>query len=634
MFAANTRDLSEVLDCLDVPIWIKDDQCRFLVINCEYERLQQCDRADFIGKTVHDVYPREFADRFDSDDKRVLETGETVREENEVPHPDGVTRTFIHVRSPLRDGSGRICGIVGLGTDITALKRAAEELHEAHQPFEQAFRHASIGMALVSVEGLFMRVKHALCDLTGYTETVLLGKTFQEITHPDDLAQDVAHMEQLLAGDIASYEMEKRYFRSDDTMVRVLLSVSVVRDAQDKPLYFVSQIQDITERWTSDHALRTSERLLRAIIDNTPGAVSVKGLDHRYQLVNHGFEQGFGVQRGEVVGRLDEEILAPSMLALERESDEIVLRTDAPHEHEEVVPGDREDHVYLTVKFPLRDDARKINAFCTIFDDITDRKRREEELQARLQWTDRIHEAAANNLLVLEGQPIVSLASGQIEHAELLVRMRDGPGSASLIPPGEFLPDAERLGLIHVIDLWVVARAVDLAQIHSVAINLSGKTISDPDHLVEIERLVVDSGAPPANIIFEITETAVAEHLPAAREFAERMGELGCSLALDDFGVGFGTFTYLKHLPVDYLKIDIEFIRALVTDEGDRQVVQAIVGVARDLEMKTVAEGVEDPTTLELLGLMGVDYAQGYWIGRPTPLEELWPATRKKARTR
>jgi len=123
----------------------------------------------------------------------------------------------------------------------------------------------------------------------------------------------------------------------------------------------------------------------------------------------------------------------------------------------------------------------------------------------------------------------------------------------------------------------------------------------------------------------------VADHLDAAREFAQRLRKLGCAFALDDFGVGHGTFRYLRHLPVDYLKIDLQFVRDLLSDEADRDVVQAIIGVARQFEIKTIAEGVEDQATLQELHRMGVDYAQGYWIGRPIPLTELWtPITVKE----
>jgi EAL domain-containing protein (putative c-di-GMP-specific phosphodiesterase class I) len=213
----------------------------------------------------------------------------------------------------------------------------------------------------------------------------------------------------------------------------------------------------------------------------------------------------------------------------------------------------------------------------------------------------------------------------RVEQAELLIRMRRIKGGTELVPPGEFLPPAERFGLVGLVDEWVVKQAVQHAAAgHRVEVNLSAKTLSDLSGVNWIEQAVLTSGCPPDNLIFEITETAIADHLDAAREFSLRLRKLGCRFALDDFGVGHGTFTYLKHLAVDYLKIDIQFVRDLLTDDSDRQVVQAILGVAKHFNIMTIAEGVEDQATLDELRSMGADYAQGYLIGRPTPLDELW----------
>jgi len=213
----------------------------------------------------------------------------------------------------------------------------------------------------------------------------------------------------------------------------------------------------------------------------------------------------------------------------------------------------------------------------------------------------------------------------QVEQSELLIRMRKADGD-ELGAPGEFLPCAERFDLIQSVDRWVIARAVEFAAAgHCVEVNLSAKTICDPIQVTWIERTIRASGAPPKNLIFEITETAAAENLTAATEFAERLRKPGCAFALDDFGVGHGSFTYLRHLPVDYLKIDIQFVRNLLTDADDQQVIRAIIGVAKQFDIKTIAEGVEDEATLKKLLQMGVDYAQGYHIGRPMPLPKLTP---------
>jgi diguanylate cyclase (GGDEF)-like protein/PAS domain S-box-containing protein len=243
---------------------------------------------------------------------------------------------------------------------------------------------------------------------------------------------------------------------------------------------------------------------------------------------------------------------------------------------------------------------------------------------AKLTWYQRIQDALDRDRFVLHLQPILELATGQIKHGELLLRMKGERGK--LIAPGAFLPAAERFGLIHAIDRWVVARAIQLmaesmGPIPQIGINLSGESVvGDPELLRMIERELERSSVDPAKLIFEVTETAAIANMPEATEFARGLTDLGCSLALDDFGTGFGSFYYLKHLPVSYVKLDGEFIQNLPRSEVDEHMVKAIVGVSRALGIKTVAESVADAETISLLQKHQVDYAQGYFVGKPTPL--------------
>jgi EAL domain-containing protein (putative c-di-GMP-specific phosphodiesterase class I) len=279
---------------------------------------------------------------------------------------------------------------------------------------------------------------------------------------------------------------------------------------------------------------------------------------------------------------------------------------------------------FLTTRFPLFGDHGQIHAVCCASTDITERRLEEQSKRERLRCSELIYSALAQNRFVLHGQPILNLASMQPAKVELLIRMLKSRDGVDLVPPGEFLPDAERFDLIQVIDEWVVDRAIELATAgHHVAVNGSAKTISDLRQVDRIERAVVASRASAHNLVFEITETAVADNLVAARSFATRLHQLGCGVALDDFGVGHGTFTYLRHLPVDYLKIDMQFVRNLLRDREDRQVVEAIVGIARQFKIETIAEGVEDRHTMNELRRIGVGYAQGYFTGRPAPLPDL-----------
>lgn len=241
---------------------------------------------------------------------------------------------------------------------------------------------------------------------------------------------------------------------------------------------------------------------------------------------------------------------------------------------------------------------------------------------ARHTWSERVRHALEHEQFTLHAQPIVDLRTGEATHAELLIRLQD---DGQLIPPAEFLPTAERTGLITAIDRWVIHQGTRLAATsggRTLELNLSAKSLADPDLPVYIEREVDAAGADPATLVFEITETAAIANLPSAAALAERLTALGCHFALDDFGVGFGSFYYLKRLPLHYIKIDGDFIQTLTRSPTDQHVTKAIVDVAQGMGLKTIAEFVEDAETLELLRSYGVDYAQGFHVGRPGPVED------------
>ena len=245
---------------------------------------------------------------------------------------------------------------------------------------------------------------------------------------------------------------------------------------------------------------------------------------------------------------------------------------------------------------------------------------------AKLTWAERIGEALdREGGFVLHMQPILDLATDQISHGELLLRMRDDHGN--LIGPDAFLPAAERFGLIHAIDRWVVRQAIRMIAESPrqptlpFGVNVSGDSVVGDPHLLEmIEDELHQASVDPKMLIFEVTETAAIGNMPEATRFARRINELGSSLALDDFGTGFGSFYYLKHLPVQYLKLDGEFIQNLPRSEVDAHMVNAIVGIAQSLGIKTVAESVSDEETIRLLRRHGVDYAQGFHVGPPAPV--------------
>jgi EAL domain-containing protein (putative c-di-GMP-specific phosphodiesterase class I) len=264
-----------------------------------------------------------------------------------------------------------------------------------------------------------------------------------------------------------------------------------------------------------------------------------------------------------------------------------------------------------------------IGGCAVVFEDITDRKQRQQSMERdveTLSWIGRIQDALAEDRFELFGQPIVDLRSGEIVQRELLLRLREPDGE--IIAPARYLPIAEQYGLIADIDSWVIGRATEIAaEVGPVQLNLSARSIGDPAIVERIEQCLDATGADPASLVLEITETALIANEAAATAFVDRVHAIGCKLALDDFGTGYGGFTYLKHLPVDLLKIDVDFVRDLATNAASRHVVEAVVTLARAFGLQTVAEGVEDAAALRVAGELGVDFAQGYYIARPGPLD-------------
>jgi len=243
----------------------------------------------------------------------------------------------------------------------------------------------------------------------------------------------------------------------------------------------------------------------------------------------------------------------------------------------------------------------------------------------RRPWLARLRRALEEDLFILHFQPIVALADGRVCHHEALVRLADEP-DGGLVGAASFLPAAERYGLVGAIDRMVLEKVAELLgsqrtgeDEQGVAMNLSALSLTDPDMLAHIERGLERHGADPARLILEVTETASISDMERARAFCVGARALGCAVALDDFGAGFGSFHYLKHLPFDYLKIDGAFIRGLPRSAHDQLVVRALVGLVGEMGKRTIAEFVGDRETLELLRRYGVDYAQGFALGRPAP---------------
>lgn len=247
-----------------------------------------------------------------------------------------------------------------------------------------------------------------------------------------------------------------------------------------------------------------------------------------------------------------------------------------------------------------------------------------EKMHSRLAWRERILQGLKEDRFTPWFQPLLDLKTGTVHHYEALARLIDSDGKVLL--PGAFIDIAERFGIVGLIDRRIIkktmetqARMMKKGILLSFAMNLSGKDLGDPELLDYVKASIIETGADPKSLVFEITETAAISDLDKAMKFVSSLKELGCHFSLDDFGVGFTSFTYLKELKVDFIKIDGSFIRRLHENPNDQVFVKAITDLAKGLKIKSTAEFVENEESLKLLKAFGVDFAQGYLIGKPSP---------------
>lgn len=244
--------------------------------------------------------------------------------------------------------------------------------------------------------------------------------------------------------------------------------------------------------------------------------------------------------------------------------------------------------------------------------------------QLATHWVPRIRQALAEDRFKLVFQPVLRLANQQVDHYEVLIRMVDDDGN--YMPPAEFIRVAEKTGLIHDIDRWVVQEAIEVLrrvskfnQKLSLNVNLSGHAFEDPLLVPMVRERLANSGVDAGRITFEITETAAVSNYDKTRDMVSQLRDLGCRFALDDFGAGFNSYNYLKQFPVDYLKIDGSFITNLTRDPVDQALVKSMAEIARTLGKQTVAEFVGNAETMDLLRRYHIDCAQGFFIGKPAP---------------
>jgi PAS domain S-box-containing protein len=503
-----------------------------------------------------------------------------------------------------------------------------EQLREVEQEAAQTLTlletlqaTAPIGFGFVDREHRFVRVNETLAALNGRAPEWHLGRTVAEVVPELWPEIEPAYRQVLDSGEaVVNQALEGSSPAANGETGFWLVSFYPVRiDAKMIGIGIV--VVDIT-------ALKQAEDFRSVVMENMAEGLYAVDHDGRLAFMNSAASKMLGWTEKELRGRPVHEAIHfqradGSPYALEDcELDAARVEGKSVRIHEDAYT--RKDGSIFPVSCsaaPLLG-GTSIRGAVMVFRDTTEeseeRLRRRRELDA-LTWVGRVRDALDEDRFVLYSQPIVPLNGGE-GGEELLLRMVDQKGQT--IPPNSFLPVAEKYGLIAEIDRWVVPQAIRLAASgRRVDANLSAESMSNLDLLSLIERELHETGADPANVVLEITETALMEDLAAGEAFARGLTELGCGLALDDFGTGFGSFTYLKNMPINYIKIDTDFVRDLPTNLANQHLVKATVGLAQDFGYETIAEGVEDAEILALLKEYGVDLAQGFHLGRPAPLD-------------
>jgi diguanylate cyclase (GGDEF)-like protein/PAS domain S-box-containing protein len=781
-----------------------DTTLRYRFASPAYAAWMGIEGDGLIGRRLEEVIAPSVYARIEPGVSAAL-AGEPVVADREIRRDDGeryAQATF----TPDVGDDGTIRGVSIILADISGRHVLESRLKESERRFSQAFRHAAIGMALVLPNGRWLQVNEALCTMLGYTGEELLTSAYQDITHPDDLATDLALVQKILKGERASYHLEKRYLRRDGRVVHVLLTVSLVRDDHGEPLYFISQVVDISERKAFEDALFRERELAEVTLKSIGDAVITTDPNLIVTSLNPIAEAMTGWSTHEAVGRPMDEIFqlrdpltrrpVPNPLITAVTKNTIIgLTTDAIlvhrngfdspiedsaapiHDHAGNVVGgvvvfhDVSETRALALKMAhlahhdtltglpnrallqsrmefavtvaarrnqraallfvdidhfkqindsmghaagdalLQEVARRIRAAVRPDDTVSrlggdefvallphvdgpsdaatvaervleacseavgvdasalaisfsigisvypddafdaesllrnaDTAMYEAKMQgrngyrffnpsmnerntARVRIEVELRKALARNELTLHYQPKVDVNLGTVVGAEALLRWQvDGE---DVYTPEQFIPVAEDCGLIVPIGEWALREACRQAEIWarlyrplSVSVNVSALQFQHTRFFESLRAVLAETGLHPTLLELELTERTVMEGGDHIADLLHRIKSLGVSLSLDDFGTGYCSLSYLKHFPIDTLKIDRTFIRDVAWDNDSAAIVSAIIAMGNGMNKQVLAEGVESMEQASFLSSAGCPQMQGFLFGKAVTARE------------
>ena len=672
------QQMRALFDYSPAEMLIKDIEGRYVFVSKRFEQVLGVSNEAARGRLPHELYPAERAEAISAHDREVLETGRVIEREEEIELPDG-KHSVLTVKFPIPDAGGNPAGIGAMMTDLTDRRSTEAALRASEMRFRDFAETAADWLWEMDAEQRFTYLSESFQRVTGVDPDTVIGATLAEAFGSRVVAGEGDDADALAPE--RAFEVELHLDDGSAGRRTFHLSGKPVRAEAGELTGYRGTGRDITE------ARRLSEQLsFQAAHDPLTGLSNRREFETRLDRAlasarDHGAEHAlcyldldqFKVVNdtsGHVAG---DELLRQLGMLLSRHlrSRDTLARLGGDEfgvllEHCSVDQAwgvantireaieefrfaweDKTFSIGISVGLvPVNAEGESISALMSAADSACyaakeqGRNRiqiyHEEDSQlarryGEMAWVSRIQHALDDDRFKLVFQPIVPLAADTTEppHYEMLVRLREDSGE--LVLPGAFLAAAERFSLAVGIDRWVVdnafrwfaERARRRQETLLCSINLSGHSISDEGFLdyviAQFDELLID----PSQICFEVTETAAISNLSSATRFINVLKEIGCLFSLDDFGSGLSSFAYLKSLPVDFVKIDGLFVRDIVDDPLDLALVRSINEIGHTMGKRTIAEFAETPGVLAKLREIGVDYAQGYTLGMPQPLEDL-----------
>ncbi len=667
----NETRLRTVMQTIPDLVWLKDLDGVYLACNRQVERLYGATEAQIIGKTDYDFTNREVADSFREHDRKALVADKPSVNEEWVTFADGGYRgLFETIKTPMRDHSGKLIGVVGIARDITERHKAEEERRITATAFE-----AQEGILIADANRAILRVNGAFCEITGYSSAEAVGNMLHELWAEKGEFRD----RQLVLDAVAregSWQGEIRNRRKSGAVFSAWITITAVKDNRARLTHYVLTMIDITARKAAEREIEQlacfdpltqlpnrrllMHRLQQALtgVSGSPrtGALLFIDLDN-FKILNDTIGHDVGDRLlCSVAQRLSSSVRVGDTIARFGGDEFVVMLENLGHSADEAAAqaGAVGEKIQLALNRPYTIGKRILHSTPSIgvalFGDTggsVDELIKQADiamyqakaagrnvlrffdpdmqtaLAARVNLEAELRLGIQRRQFTLDYQPQVDSVRG-IFGAEALLRW-EHPERGTILP-GEFIPLAEETGLILPIGQWVLETACAQLKVwaggaHSrglyLAINVSARQFRQPDFVDQVDRALRNAGAPAERLKLELTETVLLDDIDDTNKKMHALKQLGVGFCLDDFGTGYSSLSYLTRLPLDQIKIDRSFVHNLPDSANDAIVVQTIITMARSLGLTAIAEGVETQAQKEFLERNGCPTWQGFLLGKP-----------------